>query len=261
MVVQQLFCCFRNQQPNCAAFTGIGASVFSFAFLIWGLADLGFKERGVKAIYIIAFILIILSMIGLIILLIILKLRSSITNKNLNNIGRIICLAILIMCGIAFIFIVISFIDLIITYSKLRSDIKKGKFKSNKIPDKLKDAWDKAFDDATGNYDYYDEDWYLKVLNDELKIVDHEWAAIFVPSLFTLICLPLMALAANFLYKVFLERINTPTSVKITQNTIPTQPNIPQPGIFPNNNAPVPPTGNNVAYLVTVNQSELDLNK
>lgn len=59
MGVQQLFCCFRNQQPNCAAFTGIGASVFSFAFLIWGLADLGFKERGVKAIYIITFILII----------------------------------------------------------------------------------------------------------------------------------------------------------------------------------------------------------
>lgn len=261
MGVNQLFCCFRNRQPICAAFTGIGASVSSFAFLIWGIADLGFKERGVKAIYIIVFILIILSMIGLIILLLILNMRSSITNKNLNNFGRIICLAMLIICGITFIFIVISFLDLIIVYSKLHSDIKKGKFKSNKIPDKFRNASDKAFDDATGDYDYYDEDWYLKVLNDELKIIGHEWAAIFVPSLFTLICLPLMALAANFLYKVFLERTNTPTSVNITQNTIPTQPNIPQPGIFQNNNAPIPPTGNNVVYQVTINQSELNLNK
>ena len=70
-----------------------------------------------------------------------------------------------------------------------------------------------------------------------------------------------MALAANFLYKVFLERMNTPASVNIKENTIPTQPNIPQPAIFPNNNAPVPPTGNIAVYPVTVNQSELNLNK
>lgn len=55
--------------------------------------------------------------------------------------------------------------------------------------------------------------------------------------------------------------MNTPASVNITENTIPTQPNIPQPAIFPNNNAPVPPTGNIAVYPVTVNQSELNLNK
>lgn len=56
---QSFFCCFNGKQPMMPCATGIGASVFCLAFLIWGLADVGFKRDGVKAIYIIAFIFVI----------------------------------------------------------------------------------------------------------------------------------------------------------------------------------------------------------
>ena len=56
---QSFFCCFNGKQPMMPCATGIGASVFCLAFLIWGLADVGFKRGGVKAIYIIAFIFVI----------------------------------------------------------------------------------------------------------------------------------------------------------------------------------------------------------
>ena len=72
-----------------------------------------------------------------------------------------------------------------------------------------------------------------------------------------------MALAANYLYKVFSNKMNTPPNlpVNITQNTIPTLPNIPQPGMFPNNNGPVPPMGNNIAYPVGIQQSGININQ
>lgn len=69
MGVAPLFCCFQNQQPNCMVFTGLGASILSFAFLIWGVADLEYKRKGVQAIYIISFILVILCMLAFIALL------------------------------------------------------------------------------------------------------------------------------------------------------------------------------------------------
>ena len=245
MGMEPLFCCLKDQRPNCLAFTGLGASILAFAFLIWGVADLEFKKGGVEAIYIIAFVLVILCMLAFIALFIFINLRN--TTRTINNLGRIICLVILCMCAVAFIFLLIAFIILIIDYVKLNSFLKD--IRNGETPDTN-----------------YDPTWAanLDVNEVNLKIKGHEWGAVFVPSIIGLIALVVMAFVANVLYKFFTDRMNSTPNVvpvNITQNTMTTIPNYPQPGIFPNNNGPVPPMANNVAYPVTIQQSGVNLNK
>ena len=212
MGMEALFCCFRGLGPKISAITGLGASVLSFAFLIWGLADLWFKRKGVHALYIITFVLVILALVGFALLFVFLMITGQ---RAINNLGRTICLVIIMICVLAFIFMLISWIILIVYYA------------------------------------------------DSDKTIDsHEWAAVFVPSLITLIVLPLMALVANYLYKEFTDRMNlNPTPYPVTQNTIPTIPNISQPEINLNINGPVPPMGNNVPYPVPIQQSGVNINK
>ena len=245
MGMEALFCCFRNQLPFCPAGTGIGTSILSIAFLIWGLADVGFKRKGVEVIYIIAFVLIILILIAFIVALILLVITINPSSyRSVNNLGRILCLVIIIMCAVAFIFLLVSFIIQLVDYVKLNNVIKdavKGKFDMD-----------------------YDGEWALgKVIHDDQKdekILAREWVALILPLLISLICLPIMALAANYLYRLFFDRMNKPVNlpVNVTQTTLPTYPNVQQPGIFPNNNGPVPPMGNNVVYPVEI-QSGLNM--
>ncbi len=218
MGMEALFCCFRGLGPKISAITGLGASVLSFAFLIWGLADLWFKRTGVHVLYIITFVLVILALVGFALLFVFLMMTVP---RAINNLGRIICLVIIMICVLAFIFMLISWIILIVYYADLRKD--------------------------------------LKDIGSDETIPSHDWAAVFVPSLITLIVLPLMALVANYLYKEFTDRMNlNPTP---TQNTIPTIPNISQPEINLNINGPVPPMGNNVPYPVPIQQSGVNINK
>ena len=212
MGMEALFCCFRGLGPKISAITGLGASVLSFAFLIWGLADLWFKRKGVHALYIITFVLVILALVGFALLFVFLMRTGP---RAINNLGRTICLVIIMICVLAFIFMLISWIILIVYYA-----------------------------------------------DSDKTIHSHEWAAVFVPSLITLIVLPLMALVANYLYKEFTDRMNlNPTPYPVTQNTIPTIPNISQPEINLNINGPVPPMGNNVPYPVPIQQSGVNINK
>ena len=230
MGMEALFCCFRNQLPFCPAGTGIGTSILSIAFLIWGLADVGFKRKGVEVIYIIAFVLIILILIAFIVALILLVITINPSSyRSVNNLGRILCLVIIIMCAVAFIFLLVSFIIQLVDYVKLNNDLK-------------------------------DMQKYLKDMQKDLKIPAKEWVALILPLVISLICLPIMALAANYLYRLFFDRMNKPVNlpVNVTQTTLPTYPNVQQPGIFPNNNGPVPPMGNNVVYPVEV-QSGLNM--
>jgi hypothetical protein len=220
MGIAPLFCCFRSQQPNCMALTGLAASIVAFAFMIWGLADLWFDRKGVEAIYIIAFILVCISLVAFIIIFIFLNLRKTESYRTINNVGRIFCLVILIMCFVAFIFLLVAFIILIVDYADVEKEIPGQFFPS------------------------------------------HEWAAVFVPSILGLICLVIMALAANILYKVFYDYVMaTPYPVHITQNSMTTTPNPPQPVIFPVTNGPAYPTPNNVPYPVTIQQSGVIMNK
>ena len=221
MGMEALFCCFRGLGPKISAITGLGASVLSFAFLIWGLADLWFKRTGVHVLYIITFVLVILALVGFALLFVFLMMTGP---RAINNLGRTICLVIIMICVLAFIFMLISWIILIVYYADLRKD--------------------------------------LKDIGSDETIPSHDWAAVFVPSLITLIVLPLMALVANYLYKEFTDRMNlNPTPYPVTQNTIPTIPNISQPEINLNINGPVPPMGNNVPYPVPIQQSGVNINK
>ena len=239
MGIQPLFCCFSNMSPIISAITGIGASVLSFAFLIWGIADLWFKKSGVEVIYIISFVLIILCLVLFILLLVFIFITDS---RGFNNFARVLCLVILIMCAVAFIFMLISWIILIVDYAKLRKD--------------LKDFEEECLEllDITRTISYN------PVKN--CKIPSSEWAAVFVPSLITLIALPIMALAANYLYKVFTDKMNTtPYPVNIPNNSMPTIPNVAPPEIIPNINGPVPPMGNNVPFPVPIQQSVVNINQ
>ena len=239
MGMEALFCCFRNQLPFCPAGTGIGTSILSMAFLIWGLADVEFIRKGVEVIYIIAFVLIILILIAFIVALILLVITINPSSyRSVNNLGRILCLVIIIMCAVAFIFLLVSFIIQLVDYVKLNNCIKE-------------DKTDEVCDD----------EWALgEVIHEDLKILAREWVALILPLVISLICLPIMALAANYLYRLFFDRMNKPVNlpVNVTQTTLPTYPNVQQPGIFPNNNGPVPPMGNNVVYPVEI-QSGLNM--
>ena len=242
MGMEALFCCFRNQLPFCPAGTGIGTSILSIAFLIWGLADVGFKRKGVEVIYIIAFVLIILILIAFIVALILLVITINPSSyRSVNNLGRILCLVIIIMCAVAFIFLLVSFIIQLVDYVQLNNDLKDEDYGK-----RYRDIW--AVPEVIHNW-LYDQ-----------KISAREWVALILPLVISLICLPIMALAANYLYRLFFDRMNKPVNlpVNVTQTTLPTYPNVQQPGIFPNNNGPVPPMGNNVVYPVEV-QSGLNM--
>ena len=233
MGVSPVFCCFNNQQPKFVTVTGLAASILAFAFLVWGVADLEFKRDGVKAIYIIAFILVILILLGFIFLFILLSMQKSNSYKTMMNLGKIICLLILCFTGIAFIFLLIAWIILLVDYSKLNSflkDIRNGEYDEDLEQDY---SWATPLDD----------------IETEAKIVGHEWGAVIVPGIIGLLALIVIALVANYLYKVFKDNFNSAPEYPVTvnnQNTIGlTVPNMNQPGLFQNNNGPVPPLGNN----------------
>ena len=77
-----------------------------------------------------------------------------------------------------------------------------------------------------------------------------KWVGLILPSVISLICLIIMALVANVLYKTFSDDINsTPMTVSVAQNSTPGIINNPQPGIFPNDKGPMTPT-NNVGFPV-----------
>lgn len=242
MGMAPLFCCFNKQNPNCIALTGLIASVLAFVFLIWGLSDLEFKRNGVKAIYVISYIFIILIMLAMIAFLVFLNLRKSTIYRTLMNIGRIICLVILILAGISFLLMLIAFIILLVDYGKLSSY--------------LKDVRNEEIDEDEDGLEYL---WAIALDNvmTEAKIAGHEWGAVIVPSIISLIALIVIAFVANALYKVFVDNYNSaePVSTNSNQNTMVTViPNNKMPGMFQNNNN-ISPLENNVNYPVTVQQT------
>ena len=242
MGVSPVFCCFNNQQPKCVTATGLVASILAFAFLTWGVADLEFKRDGVKAIYIIAYILVIVILLAFIFLFILLSMQKSNSYRTMMNLGRLICLLVLVFTGIAFIFLLIAWIILLVDYSKLHSYLK-----------------DVRNNEADGeDPDYY---WRGKLddIDEKNKIIGHEWAAVIVPGIIGLLALILIALVANALYKMFFDTYTSGTQYPVTTgyntNSASPLPNITQPGLFPNTNGPVPPMGNNINSQVEIKQN------
>ena len=244
MGVSPLFCCFSSQQPKCLAATGLTASVLAFAFLIWGIADLEFKRRGVFVIYIMAFTFFIFLILGFFILFMISNLQRSDTYRAMMNVGRYICLLILALTVIAFIFLAIAWIILLVDYSKLNSFLKD--VRNNEV-------------DKDEDLTKYTWGWELDDIDTDFKIIGHEWAAVIVPGIIGILALVVIALVANALYKMFLDTYNSGTQYPVTtaynQNSASPLPNMTQPGLFPNNNGPIPPMGNNFNSQVELRQN------
>ena len=172
------------------------------------------------------------------------NLQHSNTYKEMMNAGRYICLLILVLTGIAFVFLLIAWIILLVDYSKLHSylkDLRNGELDGDEDPD------DYSWGDSLDNSDT------------KTKIVGHEWAAVIVPGIIGLLALIVMALVANALYKMFFDTyisgIQYPVTTEYNQNSASPLPNTTQPGLFPNNNGPVPPMGNNFNSQVEIKQN------
>ena len=178
------------------------------------------------------------------------------------NYGRIICLSVLALTGIAFIFLILSFIFLLVDYSKLHSFLNDLTDFESDLEEELPDFNfeeeinfeeelnfdENDLDDLDDEYDWASN---LDDIDTKFKIVGHEWGAVIAPSIIGLIVLVIIGLVANYLYRVFTDNYNStleyPGTNSSNQNTIGVAtPNMNQPGILPNNNGPVPPMGNNI---------------
>ena len=108
MGVASLFCCFRDQKPNCLAITGLVANVVSIIFLLWGILVNIWPSKGVEVMYNLAFTLLCLTLVGFIVIIIFLNINGA--SRMIYNIGKIICLVIIGAGALAFIFYLVDFI-------------------------------------------------------------------------------------------------------------------------------------------------------
>ena len=280
MGVSPFFCCFEDKQPKCLTSTGIASSILAFAFFIWGITDLEFKRNWIKALYIITFIIVIILIVAFIALFILVSLPKSKNYMKIMNSGRLISLGVLILTGIAFIFLLLSFIFLLVDYGKLQSELNDRKNGVDLDDDDIDidlddDDIDIDFDDDDIDIDFDDYDfgiddddfdddydWALNLDNfdTEFKIVGHEWGAVIAPSVIGLIVLVINGLVANYLYRVFTDNLYSTPEYQATnnsnQNTVGVvTPNMNQPELLQNNNGPVPPMGNNINNPVEIKQN------
>ena len=147
MGVTPLFCCFKKQNPLCVVITALVANViaiFAFLLLIEGDIDL----------------IAVIKILCLVLFIIILFMSCKDTKKLAFN--QKLCLIILALCFIDFIFLLIGFI--------------------------------------------------IDLKNNELNIIKE------IPTIIILICLAIMALCANYLFKVFKDMIDS-SSQKVDQST------------------------------------------
>ena len=213
MGVRCLYCCFEGMSGKIASAIGLGASILSFGFMMWGIIDIYFEWRGIKALYIIIFVLLCLCLLGFITLLVLACMGK---NGPINQFAKILCIVLAVFCALAFIAEVVVWIFLIVDYVDAEKDGGPGQ-----------------------------------------QIPSHDWAAIFVPTIIALMALIVMALVANYLHKVFTDKLNATTyPTTLPQTTVSTIPNPVQPGMFPNNNGPISPMENNIAYPVAIKQNE-----
>ena len=122
-----LFCCFKSMRPNVIALIAIISNLIAVAFLIWGLADLIWYRKGRKALYIISFVLLCLTLILLVIIIVFLNLRIGPNFMTIYKVGKIICLLIIGLCILAFIFLLISEILILIDYNDIEDLLGPGR--------------------------------------------------------------------------------------------------------------------------------------
>ena len=122
-----MFCCFENKSPNCMVITGLIANAIVLGLMIWGISDIWFQRDGVFTIYLIAFVFICICLIFFIMIFVFLNLNKSGNINFFYYLGKIFCLIIIILSFISFMFILTSFIILLIDYTE-RESSRAGKY-------------------------------------------------------------------------------------------------------------------------------------
>ena len=168
--------------------------------------------------------------------------EKSNSHKALATAGKIISIVILVLASVGDLFLLIAFIVLCVDYCKFYLILKNPKDYTTE--DLIDNAWGFLLDDVVTKG----------------KIAGHEWCALFIPTIVGLSALSACICGGKNLYDAFNDNNNSAPQVPVdtgyNQNTIGvTVPNMNQPGLFPNNNGPVPPMGNNVNNQVEIKQN------
>ena len=168
--------------------------------------------------------------------------EKSNSHKALATAGKIISIVILVLASVGDLFLLIAFIVLCVDYFKFYLILKNPKDYTTE--DLIDNAWGFLLDDVVTKG----------------KIAGHEWCALFIPTIVGLSALSACICGGKNLYDAFNDNNNSAPQVPVdtgyNQNTIGvTVPNMNQPGLFPNNNGPVPPMGNNVNNQVEIKQN------
>ena len=122
-----LFCCFKSMRPNVIALIAIISNLIAVAFLIWGITDLLLYRKARKLFYTISFVLLCLTLILLIFIIVFLNLRIGPNFMTIYKVGKIICLLIIGLCILAFIFLLISEILILIDYNDIEDLLGPGR--------------------------------------------------------------------------------------------------------------------------------------
>ncbi len=175
MGIAPLFCCFKDCKSISIAITALISNIIAVAILIWGICEVVFR-KGIKPVYIIGFILLIISLLAVIGAFILLMVKGS---SNFMRIGKILCLIIIVCSILAFILLLIAEIIVIKDYADIE-----------------------------------------KKLDDNVHIPTKDWCAATIPGILALIASLIIALCANFLYKIFNDDNATQSSrINANQNT------------------------------------------
>ena len=168
-------CCFKNLLPIYLSIILLVANAVAVIILIWGVVEMVWSRKYTKRVYWAGFIIFIVTLILSIIILIFTILRNK--HEITRNIGKIICIAIIVLGIIALILTLIGTIITIVDYATINS----------------------ILDDRS-----------------YLRIPGSWWAYVIVPEVITIIASVTMILCARALYIIFNERIlNTITENEV----------------------------------------------
>ena len=205
--------CFGGMKPRIIALIALGASVFEFIFLMWGLGGNKTIHASASALYHAGFVFMIISYFVLFAIFIITVYRDGNHSTVLNDVGKILCMATMIPLLIGTIFIFIASCIYMDDYRKY------GKGKSSDSID---------LDDLFG----------LRALS---VLPGKYWGAAIVPFIFLILTSVLIVFCLNALYSIFNKNIyssiseakagkNNQVAVNVDINN-----NNPTPGSFNNN--------------------------
>ena len=120
MGCEPMFCCFKKFNSKAINIAAIVINSVAVVLIIWGVAYMVWYSKAAKALYLIPFIFLILTLITFIGTLII------VIKKIDTKIAKYISIAILILCGLAFIFLFV--VEIIIIKDYVEADNLKGDY-------------------------------------------------------------------------------------------------------------------------------------